>query len=159
MKTLFKPFLILLFLFKGSEKVYSQTKKPTVNYHYYNFKSAVPEDEGFSSEKLSLIFPYVKKYTANVHSLMIIRHDKIILNAYFYPYYKGLQHDIASCTKSIISILIGIAIDKGFINDENELVKSYFPEIKSYSRNFETLTIKDLLTMTSGLNCDFGNDI
>jgi CubicO group peptidase (beta-lactamase class C family) len=153
-----KLLVYLILVFVCTEHVFSQSQNIKKSNEFYAFQTGQPEEEGFSSPKLSAIFPYVRKQQVNVHSLMIIRNNKIVFNAYFYPYTKGLQHDIASCTKSITSLLIGIAIDKGFIRNENELVKNYFPEIKSYSKNFQTLTIKDLLTMTSGLDCGFNNE-
>ncbi|EHQ30935.1 serine hydrolase domain-containing protein [Mucilaginibacter paludis] len=153
-----KLLLYLILIFVCAEHVFSQSKNIRKNDEFSAFQIGEPEEEGFSSSKLSAIFPYVRNQQVNVHSLMIIRNDKIIFDAYFYPYANGLQHDIASCTKSITSLLIGIAIDKGFIRDENELVKNYFPKIKSYSKNFQTLTIKDLLTMTSGLDCGGDNE-
>jgi CubicO group peptidase (beta-lactamase class C family) len=149
-------YLVLVFVCAGH--VFSQSGNVRNSDRFSAFQTGEPEEEGFSSSKLSAIFPYVRNQQVNAHSLMIIRNDKIIFDAYFYPYAKGLQHDIASCTKSITSLLVGIAIDKGFIRDENELVKNYFPEIKSYSKNFQTLTLKDLLTMTSGLNCGSDNE-
>jgi hypothetical protein len=153
-----KLLLYLILVFVCAEHAFSQPPNIKNSDEFSAFQTGEPEEEGFSSSKLSAIFPYVRNQQVNVHSLMIIRNDKIIFDAYLYPYAKGLQHDIASCTKSITSLLVGIAIDKGFIRDENELVKNYFPEIKSYSKNFQTLTIKDLLTMTSGLDCGSDNE-
>lgn len=153
-----KLLLCLILVFVYSEHVFSQSQNIKNSNEFSDFKTGEPEEEGFSSLKLNEIFPYVRTQQVNVHSLMIIRNDKIIFDAYFYPFTKSLQHDIASCTKSITSLLVGIAIDKRFIPNENELVKNYFPEIKSYSKNFQTLTIKDLLTMTSGLDCGSDNE-
>lgn len=107
---------------------------------------------------MSKVFPYVQTQGVNVHSLLLINKGKVVLDAYFYPYRMGWRHDLASCTKSVTSLLIGIAIDHHFIPDENQLVRQYFPEIQTYSKNFQTLTIKDLLTMTSGLACGGGNE-
>ena len=153
-----KLLLYFILVFVCAEHVFSQSQNIKNSEESSVFQTGEPEEEGFSSSKLSAIFPYVRYHQVNVHSLMIIRNGKIVFDACFYPYTKGLQHDIASCTKSITSLLIGIAIDKGFIPNENELVKNYFPEIKSYSKNFQTLTIKDLLTMTSGLDCGSDNE-
>lgn len=153
-----KLLLCLILFFICTEHVFSQSPHIEKSDTFSAFQTREPEEEGFSSPKLRAVFPYVRDQRINVHSLMIIRNDKIVFDAYFYPYTKGMQHDIASCTKSITSLLIGIAIDKGFIRSENELVKNYFPEIKSYSKNFRVLTIKDLLTMTSGLDCGSDNE-
>lgn len=122
------------------------------------FSTAAPEEEGFSSKGLSEIFTYVKEKKPNIHSLLIIRNKKIVLDAYFYPFRAGLRHDIASCTKSVTSLLIGIAIDKGYIKSEDQLVSSFFPEFTLTGKGFETLSIKDLLTMKSGLDCSWSNE-
>lgn len=153
-----KILLYLILIFVCTEHAFSQSQNIKKSNEFYAFQTGEPEEEGFSSLELSAIFPYVRNQQVNVHSLMIIRNDKIVFNTYFYPYANGLQHDIASCTKSITSLLIGIAIDRGFFRNENELVKNYFPEIISYSKNFQTLTVKNLLTMTSGLNCGSDNE-
>ncbi|SEO11136.1 CubicO group peptidase, beta-lactamase class C family [bacterium A37T11] len=150
-------FYFILFI-TCTAHAFSQAQNIKKSDEYHVFQIGSPEEEGFSSSKLRAIFPYIRDHQVNVHSLIIIRDDKIVINANFYPYIEGLQHDIASCTKSITALLVGIAIDKGFIRDENELVKMYFPEIKLYSKNFQTLTIKNLLTMTSGLNCGSENE-
>lgn len=151
-------FLLLLLLFK-TVLIFSQTAKlPKPEIPDETFSLSAPEDEGFSSKGLSDIFTYVKENKINIHSLLIVRNKKIILDAYFYPFRPDLRHDIASCTKSITSILIGIVIDKGYIKSEDQLVSSFFPEIKLTGKGFETLSIKHLLTMTSGFDCGFSNE-
>lgn len=150
--------LLLLLLFK-TVLIFSQTTKvPKPKIPDETFSFSTPEDEGFSSKGLSNIFTYVKEKKANIHSLLVIRNKKIVLDAYFYPFRSDLRHDLASCTKSITSLLIGIAIDKGYIKSEDQLVSSFFPEIKLTGKGFETLSIKDLLTMRSGLACGFSNE-
>lgn len=150
--------LLLLLLFK-TVLIFSQiTKAPTPAIPDETLSFSTPEDEGFSSKGLSDIFTYVKESKINIHSLLIVRNKKIVFDAYFYPFRADLRHDIASCTKSITFILIGIAIDKGYIKSEDQLVSSFFPEIKLTGKGFETLSIKNLLTMTSGFDCGFSNE-
>ncbi|QFF99379.1 class C beta-lactamase-related serine hydrolase [Psychrobacillus glaciei] len=58
---------------------------------------------------------------------------------------------VYSITKSIVSILIGIMIDKGLIQDIHSPIYNYFPElIKSSEKRKKEITIFHLLTMTSG---------
>ncbi|WP_158563304.1 serine hydrolase domain-containing protein [Chitinophaga silvatica] len=150
--------LLLLLLFK-TVLIFSQTtqvSKPLTPEEILAFST--PENEGFSSKGLSEIFTYVKENKVNIHSLLIVRNKKVILDAYFYPFRSNLRHDLASCTKSITSLLIGIAIDKSFIKNEDQLVSSFFPEVKLTAKGFETLSIKNLLTMTSGFDCGFSNE-
>ena len=68
------------------------------------------------------------------------------------------QEDVASIQKSIVSILIGLAQQKGLINI-HESVTSYIGRWTQLSREKESLIkVKNLLTMTSGLDVDFNYD-
>lgn len=60
-------------------------------------------------------------------------------------------HDVRSISKSVVSACIGIAISKGLIKDENEPIKKFFPEIFNNGNTKSGITIKNLLTMSSGL--------
>ncbi|GAC32341.1 beta-lactamase [Paraglaciecola polaris LMG 21857] len=75
-------------------------------------------------------------------------------DAYYHPYYKGSDlHSLQSVTKSVTSIALGIAIDAGHIQGVNAPVSPYFEAYefdKSDSRR-ASMTIKDLLTMQSGI--------
>jgi CubicO group peptidase (beta-lactamase class C family) len=73
----------------------------------------------------------------------------------FEKYYNGADrdslHHIQSQTKSIVSLLMGIAIDKGFIKGEEEPVSHYFPEYFPIGNKLKSsVRIKDLLTMSAG---------
>src|SRR5579859_6631803 len=151
--------MLLLLLLFNTALIFSQTTEiPKLKISKETFSFAAPEDEGFSSKGLSDIFTYVTEKKVNIHSLLVIRNKKVVLDAYFYPFRQDLRHDLASCTKSVTSLLIGIAIDKGYIKSEDQLVSFFFPEIKPIGKGFETLSIKDLLTMTSGFDCGFSNE-
>lgn len=104
----------------------------------------------------------------NVHSILIVKDGKLVFEEYFdgYTYaWEGDQfwgdftefdidtpHTIMSVTKAFTSALIGIAIDRGYIQDVDEKVFSFFPEY-SYLNDGEKdrITLEHLLTMTSGL--------
>jgi len=96
---------------------------------------------------------------ANVHSVLIIKDGKLVFEEYFYEYNKTKLHEMRSATKSIISALTGIAIDKGFIKSKTETVLSYFPEytFKNLTDDKRQITIENLLTNQSGLDCDVSN--
>lgn len=87
----------------------------------------------------------------NVESLIIYFQGKIIFEKYYHGYPKDSLHQLQSQTKSIVSLLMGIAVDHGFIKDENVPVSAYFPEYFGTGANLRSrLGIKDLLTMSSG---------
>ena len=106
-----------------------------------------------SSLVLDSLVLFIKNTNQNIHHLTIIRNNQTVLDADVYPYSAQYLHDLASVTKSFISLLIGIAIDKGFIKGENEPVLKFFPEINLCNPLLDSLTIKGLITMRSGFDC------
>ncbi|QSB28923.1 serine hydrolase [Flavobacterium sp. CLA17] len=95
----------------------------------------------------------------NVHSVLIIKDGKLVFEEYFYEYNKAKLHELRSATKSFVSALTGIAIDKGFIKSKDETVLSFFPEytFKNLTEDKRLISIKNLLTNQSGLDCDVSN--
>jgi CubicO group peptidase (beta-lactamase class C family) len=96
----------------------------------------------------------------DVHSVLIIKDGKLVFEEYFYQYAKDSLHELRSATKSIMSALTGIAIDKGYIKSKEEKVLSFFPEytLNNLSESKEKITIENLLSNQSGLDCDISND-
>ena len=95
----------------------------------------------------------------NVHSILIIVDGKLVFEQYFYQYTKDSVQELRSASKSVYSALVGIAIDKGFIKSKNENVLSYFPEyrLNNMSDNKMRITVENLLTQQTGLDCDISN--
>ncbi|CAA9196529.1 serine hydrolase domain-containing protein [Flavobacterium collinsii] len=95
----------------------------------------------------------------NVHSILIIKDGKLVFEEYFYEYNKTKLHEMRSATKSFVSALTGIAIDKGYIKSKKETVLSYFPDytFKNLNEDKRQITIENLLTNQSGLDCDVSN--
>ncbi|WP_353626615.1 serine hydrolase, partial [Bacillus sp. JCM 19041] len=86
-----------------------------------------------------------------IDSVLVQRNNTVIFEYYRNNKMKEKQHKINSVTKSILSALIGIAIDKGYIENVNTPIINYFPEFNKDKEN-QKITIKHLLTMTSGLH-------
>ena len=70
-----------------------------------------PEAQGIDSGKLIEMLEDIRGQHLGVHSLQIVRNGVLVLDAYLPPFEEGERHNIYSCTKSIMSILIGIAMD------------------------------------------------
>jgi len=62
----------------------------------------------------------------NVHSVLLVKNGRLILEEYFYDYNRKKLHRIRSATKSIGSVLTGFAIDHGFIKDANGSIYHHF---------------------------------
>jgi CubicO group peptidase (beta-lactamase class C family) len=107
------------------------------------------------SRALARAFDYVREHQIPIHSWLIVRNGYVVLDAYFYPFQEGLVHDGASMTKSITSTLVGIAIGEHKLSGVRQPVLSLFPQrnVANRDRRKDQMTIEDLLTMTSGLDC------
>ncbi|QTD42052.1 serine hydrolase [Sporosarcina sp. Te-1] len=86
-----------------------------------------------------------------IDSVLVQKNNTVIFEYFRNNKMKEKQHKIYSVTKSVLSALIGIAIDKGYIENVNTPIYNYFPEIKN-DKEKQEITIKHLLTMTSGLH-------
>jgi len=89
-----------------------------------------------------------------MRSFLVVRNGKLVVEEYFERENDPRPQQIKSITKSITSLLIGIAIDKQFITSESVEIKPYFPEYFSthHDSRKEKITIEQLLTMRSGIN-------
>jgi CubicO group peptidase (beta-lactamase class C family) len=82
-------------------------------------------------------------------AFVVIRNDQILYEGYFNGSKRDEVHTSFSTVKSVNSALIGVAISAGHIRSVNEPVSRYVPEIAG--RGFDDLTIRHLLTMSSGI--------
>ena len=136
----------------------TSTSNAPTNWPTEDWPTSTPENLGMDSESLVEILSFYRENKTNIHSLLIIRNGNVGLDACFYPFTPGgTVHDLASVTKSITSVLIGIAIDQGFIESVEQPLLSFFPErtIANLDNNKEKITIENLLTMTSGFSCGY----
>lgn len=85
-----------------------------------------------------------------VHSLLIVKEGKLVFEGYYNGWKKDSVHQLQSATKSVISTLLGCAIQQGFITDENEPLSKYF-SIDATDSLKQKIILKDLLTQRHGL--------
>ena len=145
---IFASFIIIAFYYSYSTA--SVNICPT-----QGWQVSTPEEQGIRSQMLAEMMEHIKKNGFNIDSVLIVRNGNMVLDAYFYPYSKGQKHIIHSCTKSIMSALIGIAIEKGYIQNVNQPIMDFFPDkrIAHLDDLKKSITLENLLTMASGLKC------
>lgn len=136
----------------------------------YSYQQPKREYDGLETDNLNntgldstlliqMITEIIEGKYPNIHSILILKEGKLVLEEYFYEYHKDKLHELRSATKSFISALVGIAIDKGYIKSVDEKVLPYFTEynIKNMTEAKKKITISNLLTNQSGLDCDVYN--
>lgn len=102
---------------------------------------------------ISHLDEYVKqKHYRLLNSVLIYKNNNIILERYYNKNTADSRHNIKSIWKSILSVCCGIAIDKGMIKSVEEPIAAYLPMFDGRNNpNHPLITVKHLLTMTSGI--------
>jgi len=119
------------------------------------WRTSTPEEQGMHSKIISDMLEWIQVKSYSIDSITIIRNGYMVADVYFDPFSKGQKHIIHSCTKSIMSALIGIAIDKGYIKNVDQPIVDIFTdrEISNLNAHKKSITLENLLTMASGLEC------
>lgn len=100
---------------------------------------------------------YAGFHTPYVHSLLVARHGRLVLERYFYGFARERVHDMRSASKTFTGMLVGRELERGAPFTLETPVTALFPEVREAARldaRKERITVEDLLTMTSGLACD-----
>jgi CubicO group peptidase (beta-lactamase class C family) len=119
------------------------------------WKSALPEQVGMDSTTLARGVDYLARQDMLLHRWLLIRQGYVVVDAAFTRDLPAEPFARASATTAFLSTLVGIAIDRGEIPGVDEPVLSFFPgrTIANRDARKEAMTLEDLLTMRSGLEC------
>lgn len=85
-------------------------------------------------------------------AFLVIQNDSILFEEYRDGWTPETLSNIFSATKSVVGLLAGIAYDEGYIKSLDDKVSKYLPEFKEGGK--DKITVRNLLTMSSGLNWD-----
>ena len=93
-----------------------------------------------------------------VNSVLILRKGRLVFEEYFDGFYTNDLHFLMSATKSISSILVGIAVGKGLIKSINQKLLNFYPEYRNkIDQTWNDVTLRNILTMTTGLDINGEN--
>jgi CubicO group peptidase (beta-lactamase class C family) len=84
-------------------------------------------------------------------AFLIVHHDRLVYERYLGGSERSTLQTSFSVAKSFLSTLVGIAIDEGAIDSVDDPVTDYVPELLKRDQRFERITLRSLLTMSSGL--------
>ena len=132
------------------------------------WKNVNPKEQKMDPDVISGLYEHISANNLDIDSVLIIRNGYIIDENYLENHairnemkfarndafiHDGKRHVLFSCTKSVVSLLIGIAIEQGLIKNTEQKFFEIFPEMwgDSYEKRKKNITIGHLLTMTSGL--------
>jgi CubicO group peptidase (beta-lactamase class C family) len=114
-----------------------------------------PEAEGVPS---SAILAFVEAAEQNVdalHSLMVVRHGKVVAEGWWEPYRRDDPHALFSLTKSFTSTAVGLAIAEGLLSLDDPVL-GFFPDEAPAppGDHLKAMRVRDLLAMSTGHHAD-----
>mgnify|MGYP001817960322 CR=1 FL=1 len=111
---------------------------------------------GEQSEE-TFALPAARSKYLGIHNILIVKDGRLVFEEYFYHRSPYGGHVVASVTKSFTSLLVGLAIEHGYLEGVDEKIVTFFPEylpLQGADEQVESLTIEHLLTMRHGWECD-----
>jgi CubicO group peptidase (beta-lactamase class C family) len=133
------------------------------------WKVAAPAAVGLDAATLCALVPRFAAWKdADVHAVLVVRHGTLVFEHYFkgaderwgnslgvIDFAPDVKHDLRSITKSVTSLLLGIAIDHGWVRGVDAPVLSLLPQYADLnSAALDRITLRHLLTMSAGLKWD-----
>jgi CubicO group peptidase (beta-lactamase class C family) len=116
---------------------------------------STPEEQGVSAAAINVFLDSIAKSDHEFQSFMLVRHGKVIAEAWWNPYRPDLKHTLYSLSKSFTATAVGFAKAEGKLALSDKVI-SFFPDQLpvSVSPYLQQLTIKELLTMSVGQEPD-----
>ena len=153
-----KQLLIIIILFSSrlgwSQDLYEYHQPNSLN---DGWKVSHLDSVGIEQTRFHQLFNQLMTGDHQLHSMLIIKNNALVLEEYFNEYDATKPHDLRSVTKSIRSLLLGIAIDKGYIDSIDDPISKYLKSPiprKNLDQRKDDITIKHLITMSTGLDCN-----
>lgn len=114
------------------------------------FQKISPEEAGIPSASIIRFIERLKQRQITMHSLLLMRHDKLLFEGYYAPYRADTPHRMFSVSKSFTSIAIGLLAGEGKLSLDDPVIR-YFPEKlpKQVHPWIASMTIKNMLMMRS----------
>lgn len=112
---------------------------------------ATPESQGISSAALLNLVNTLDSKIDGMHSVMVVRHGKVVLEGWWKPYAPERNHVLYSLSKSFTSTAVGFAVAEGRLTIDDEVLK-VFPDAAPAepSGNLKAMRVRDILTMSTG---------
>lgn len=128
--------------------------------------TATPAEVGMNGAKLCELDKLLEQWPQrNIHAVVVVRRGKLVMERYFIgrderwgtplgevKYAPDMLHDLRSVSKSVTSLLVGIAAGEGKFPSLNSAAIDFFPELAAKrTADNARITFRHMLTMASGL--------
>lgn len=116
------------------------------------FEKVPPESVGIPSLEIKKYIEYLNNNSFSIHSLLLMKGDKIYTEAYWKPFHKDFCHRQYSQTKSFVGVAIGLLIGDGRLSLDDKIVDLFcekIDDVNALPEGIEGQTVRDMLTMST----------
>lgn len=127
-------------------------RPPVPNLPYVSY-----EDAGFNRDSMNVLIEKIDNFEQrDFTGLVVIKDNKLVTEWYFNTYWRNQILDIRSAGKSITSLLLGVAMKEGLIDNLDQDIYSFFPKEKypNIHEDYKKIKLSHVLDMASGLDAD-----
>lgn len=120
-----------------------------------SFERATPQSQGVDPSGIADFVRAANDRGHGLHSLMVVRHGKVVAEGWWEPYSASQEHMMFSVSKTFTATAIGIAQDEGLVSVDDPIL-SYFPSYATpeVRENVRDVKVRDLLAMATGHDVD-----
>jgi CubicO group peptidase (beta-lactamase class C family) len=126
------------------------------------WQTSSPEEQGMDSKDLANVVDFGASRilsstgaapSSRLDRLLVVRHGRIVAEAYYAPYDAGILHQVNSVTKAVTCTVMAIASKDGLLDSPSHRVLDFFDgsSLANVDPRKEAITVQNLLEMTSGL--------
>jgi CubicO group peptidase (beta-lactamase class C family) len=138
--------VVLLMLLAGAVRLSAGDTTPSLS-----LPRSTPESQGVSSAGLLAFVEAAEKEIDALHSLILVRHGRVVAEGWWAPYAPGEPHMMFSLSKSFTSTAVGLAVAEGRLSVDDSVL-GFFPEDAPAQpgEHLRAMRVRDLLTMSTG---------
>ncbi|MBQ8274517.1 MAG: serine hydrolase [Bacteroidaceae bacterium] len=115
---------------------------------------STPEAQGISSARIQeFMDTLMRDRRTEIHSCIVMRHGHVVAEMYPQPWRKDYRHTMYSVSKTFTSVAVGMCIQDSLVALSDTIGK-FISMPASATRNVRAITVRDLLTMQSGIPVD-----
>jgi CubicO group peptidase (beta-lactamase class C family) len=123
-----------------------------------DLQQAWPADRGVDANTLVSLSEWLRSQNLDVHSLLVIKDDKLIFERYSKGLTRDHNYELYSITKGVTALLAGLLIDEGKISLDDKvssILEKWRPDLAQDFADKQDIKVRHILTMSSGLQYNF----